>query len=209
MNHHAKPYLNLRKRLAAFACIAALALSACTSEPAAVDPGEPPLLGADIGGEFELVNSSGETVRWSDFDGTYRTVYFGYAFCPDFCPNDMAQLTRGFNLLKERAPDKAAQVIPIFITIDPERDTPEVVGEFTSAFSDDLIGLSGSPEQIRTAADVFRIPYSRGREFGDGQYLMNHPTYTMLFNRNGEPVAFIPTDEGPEAVAAELKKWVN
>ncbi|MFL0357551.1 SCO family protein [Erythrobacter sp. GH1-10] len=172
-------------------------------------PEEPPLAGADIGGDFELVNSAGETVRWSDFQGRYRTVYFGYTFCPDFCPNDMSQLARGLKKLAETEPDKAAKIQPIFITIDPERDTPDVVGQFASAFSDDLVGLTGTPEQVKAAADAFRIPYSRGQELDNGQYLMDHPVYTMLFGPAGEPLALIPTDEGPDAVAAELEKWVN
>lgn len=167
------------------------------------------MTGADIGGEFELIGSEGQTVRWSDFDGQYRAVYFGYTYCPDYCPNDMSQLARGLKKLGQEKPEKIAKIAPIFISIDPERDTPDVMGQFASAFSDDLVGLTGTTEQVKAAADAFRIPYGRGRELGGGQYLMDHPTYTMLFSPGGEPMAFIPTDQGPDAVAAEFDKWVN
>lgn len=207
MNHRAKPYPNLSQAFAGLLIAAGLALSACTAEPAA--PEEPPLAGADIGGDFELINSAGETVRWTDFEGKYRIVYFGFAYCPDICPNDMSKMTRGLNIAIERKPDLAHKIQPMFITIDPERDTPEVVGEFASAFSENLLGLTGTPEQIRAAADAFRVYYERGEDLGNGQYLMNHSAIVYLFGPKGEPLATLPTDLGPEAVAAEIEKWVN
>ncbi|MEM9501509.1 MAG: SCO family protein [Pseudomonadota bacterium] len=170
---------------------------------------EPPLAGADIGGSFELTNSTGETVRWEDFDGKYRIVYFGFAYCPDICPNDMSQLTRGLKKLDETAPEKVAEIQAMFITIDPARDTPKVVGEFTSAFSDNLMGLTGTPEQIKAAADTFRVYYERGEDLGEGHYLMNHSNIVYLFGPSGEPLATLPTDQGPDAVAAEIDKWVS
>jgi protein SCO1/2 len=139
---------------ALIASLLALLVVACRAE---APPGEPPLAGAAIGGPFELVNSAGETVRWSDFDGQYRMVYFGYAYCPDVCPLDVQRMVRGYERFKQDEPALAAQVQPIFITIDPQRDTPEVVGEFTRAFSDDLIGLTGTPEQVDRAAKAFSV----------------------------------------------------
>lgn len=207
MNHHAKPSPKLP--LSALALAAAFALSACGGAPASEVPTQPPLAGADIGGDFELTSSTGETVRWGDFDGQYRIVYFGFAYCPDICPNDMSQLTRGLKKLGETAPEKVAAIQPMFITIDPDRDTPEVVGEFTSAFSDNMMGLTGTPEQIKDAADTFRIYYERGEDLGEGQYLMNHSNIVYLFGPSGEPLATLPTDQGPDAVAAEIDKWVN
>ncbi|MEM7666551.1 MAG: SCO family protein [Pseudomonadota bacterium] len=207
MNHHAKPSPKLS--FSALALAAALALSACGGAPATEAPTQPPLAGADIGGDFELTSSTGETVRWDDFDGQYRIVYFGFAYCPDICPNDMSQLTRGLKKLAETAPEKVAAIQPMFITIDPDRDTPEVVGEFTSAFSDDMMGLTGTPAQIKDAADTFRVYYERGEDLGEGQYLMNHSNIVYLFGPSGEPLATLPTDQGPDAVAAEIDKWVN
>ncbi len=185
----------------------AFAVAACS--PTAEPPAEPPLAGADIGGPFELVNKDGETVRWQDFDGQYRIVYFGFTYCPDICPNDVQRMSQGLRMFAESDPESAAQVQSIFISVDPERDTPEIVGEFAAAFSDDLIGLTGSPEQVKTAADNFRVFYSRGEDTPGGGYLVDHSAVVYLFGPSGEPLATLPTDMGAQAVAAELAKWVS
>jgi protein SCO1/2 len=170
---------------------------------------EPPLAGAAIGGPFTLTDSSGRTVRWSDFDGKYRIVYFGYTYCPDVCPLDMQRLMQGFASYKKEHPELAAQIVPMFISVDPARDTPKVVGEFTHAFSDDLLGLTGSPEQVAQAAKAFAIYYEKGKPNAEGGYLVNHSTQTYLMGRKGEPIALVPIDEGPQAVAESLEKWVS
>ena len=183
------------------------ALSGC-GQGSGPDLAEAPLAGADIGGEFELVNSAGEIVRWSDFEGKWRIVYFGYTFCPDICPVDVQRIVRGLKAFADDEPEAAANLVPIFITVDPARDTPEVVGEFTAAFSPQLVGLTGSEEQVKQAADTFRIFYNRGAGT-DAGYLMDHSTVTYLFGPDGQPVATLPTDQGAKAVAAELAKWVR
>ena len=185
--------------------VLAVLLAACNAQDAA----EPPLAGAAIGGPFELVDSSGDTVRWSDFDGQYRIVYFGYAYCPDVCPLDVQRMMQGYARFKEENPELAAQVQPIFVTIDPERDTPEVVGEFTSAFSDDLIGLTGTPEQVDKAAKAFSVYYAKGEMSEGGGYLMDHSRAAYLMGPEGDPIALLRVDEGPAAVAADLEKWVS
>lgn len=189
--------------------IAAVALTLAGCGAAEAPPAEPPLAGADIGGAFELVNANGETVRWSDFDGRYRMVYFGYTYCPDICPTDAQRMMQGHRIFAEQTPELAAKITPIFISVDPERDTPQVVGEFAAAFSDDLIGLTGTPEQVKAAADRFRVFYSRGETTAGGGYLVDHSNIVYLFGPKGEPLATLPTDQGAEAVAAELAKWVN
>ena len=169
-------------------------LAACDAGAPAPPPEEPPLAGADIGGPFELTGEDGKTYRWSDFDGRYRIVYFGYAYCPDVCPTDVQRMR---------------QIQPIFITVDPARDTQEVVGEFTDAFHPRLLGLTGTPEQVEAAADVFRVYYQKGADQPGGGYLMDHSNFTFLFGPDGAPLATLPTDLGPEAVAEELAKWVR
>ena len=170
---------------------------------------EPPLAGAAIGGPFELVDSEGRTVRWSDFDGRYRMVYFGYAYCPDICPYDVQRMMQGFAAFKQAEPALAAQVQPIFITIDPVRDSPAKVGEFTAAFSDDLLGLTGTAEQVDQAAKAFAVYYAKGEDAGNESYLMDHSRAGYLMGRRGEPIALLPVEQNAEAVAAELAKWVS
>ncbi|MEL7189869.1 MAG: SCO family protein [Pseudomonadota bacterium] len=211
MNTQAKPSDQItrnpvRNALAAI-CALGLSLAACTNEPMPSE--DPPLAGATIGGEFELEGPDGKTVRWADFKDQYRIVYFGYAFCPDICPTDVQRMIQGLNIASERTPDIEYSVTPIFISIDPERDTRAVVDEFTNAFSNRLIGLTGTPEQIRAAADAFKVYYERGDDVGDGSYLMNHSNVVYLFDMEGKPLATLPVDLGPEAVADEIEKWVS
>jgi protein SCO1/2 len=202
MNRINKPSLLIPALIAA----AALALAGCS---AAVPAAEPPLAGADIGGEFALTASDGRTVRWGDFAGKYRVVYFGYAFCPDICPTDMQRVAQGLKVLKGSDPAKAAKIQPLFITIDPERDTQKVVGEFATAFSPDIIGLTGTPEQIAAAAKAFRVFYAKGEAVAGGGYLVDHSNIVYLFGPDGEPLATLPVDQGANAVAAELDRWVS
>jgi protein SCO1/2 len=189
-----------------FAAIA-LTLSACDTAPA--EPLEPPLAGASIGGEFELTSSTGETTRWEDFAGQYRIVYFGFTYCPDICPTDVQRLSQGLAQFERAKPELGAQVQPIFISVDPERDTPEVVGEFIANFHPRLVGLTGTAEQVKAAADAFRVFYSRGETTPGGGYLVDHSAIVYLFGPDGEPLATLPTDQGAEAVATELAKWVS
>ncbi len=189
----------------------ALALTACGNGLSAPQPPleQAPLHGAAIGGPFALTGSDDRTVQWSDFAGQWRIVYFGYAYCPDICPTDVQRMTQGPSLYARTDPELAANIQPIFISLDPERDTPAVVGEFTNAFSDRLIGLTGTNEQIKAAADAFKVYYQRGEDTPGGGYLVDHTNITYLFDPEGNPVATLPVDLGPEAVARELARWVR
>jgi protein SCO1/2 len=184
----------------------ALLPSACGRESAPAE--RPPLAGAAIGGDFTLFDKTGKTVRWSDFAGKWRIVYFGYTFCPDACPLDMQTTMQGFNRFAKDHAALADQVQPIFITIDPARDTPARVGEFAAAFSPRLLGLTGTQAQVDAAAKAFVAYHTKGKET-QGGYLMDHSRSVILFDREGKPVAILPTDKGAEAVAAELAKWVH
>ncbi len=188
----------------------ALGLASCGWGDAGDGAAEaPPLAGAAIGGDFALVNSEGQTVRWADFAGQWRIVYFGYTFCPDVCPVDAQAIGQGLTLFAKEAPDRAERVTPIFITIDPERDTPQAVGEFVANFHPRMVGLTGTEAQIAKAADAFVVYHEKGAESAGGGYLMNHSNAAMLFDPDGNPVALLPTNEGAAAVAEELAKWVR
>jgi protein SCO1/2 len=189
--------------------LAVLALLSACDVPAAETQDQPPLAGAAIGGPFELVNAKGETVHWADFDGKYRMIYFGYAYCPDVCPFDVQRMMRGYEKVKADNPELAAQIAPIFVTIDPERDTSQVVGEFASAFSDDLIGLTGTPEQVDRAAKAFAVYYAKGEANERGGYLMDHSRSAYLMDREGKPLALLPVEQSGDAVAAEIEKWTS
>jgi len=185
----------------------AVLLSACHAQPQA-SADDPPLAGAAIGGDFTLVGKDGKPVRWADFQGHYRVVYFGYTFCPDACPTDVATTIRGLNLFAHDHAALAAKVQPIFISIDPARDTPAVVGQFAAAFSPRLIGLTGTQAQVDRAARAFAVYYARGKATAGG-YLMDHSRVVYLMGPNGQPIDMLPADKGAPAVAATLAKWVR
>ena len=198
--------MNRRAMTKHFALAAALslALAACNAAPSET----PPLAGSTIGGAFTLADKNSKPVRWADFAGKYRMVYFGYSFCPAACPTDVAVMMRGFARFDKASPALGAKIQPIFISIDPARDTPAVVGEFSAAFSPRLLGLTGTEAQVAAAAKGFGVYYAKGTQSAGG-YLMDHTRYAYLMGPQGEPIAMLPVDKGADAVAAELSKWVK
>lgn len=186
----------------------ALLLAACGG---ATEGGtqQPPLAGARIGGAFALTDGKGQTVRDTDFAGRYRIVYFGYTFCPDVCPVDLQKIAAGLKAFEGAHPKLGAKVVPIFITVDPERDTPEVVGRYVAAFHPRMIGLTGSPQAIAEVARAYAVPFAKREEPGASEYLMDHGTQAYLMDPDGKPVALLPTDGDPQAIARELERWVR
>lgn len=170
---------------------------------------EPPLRGARIGGPFSLVSQDGRLVSDRDLAGRYRLIYFGYSYCPDVCPTDLLSIGQGLSKFEKADPKRAARVQPIFISIDPERDTPAVLKPYVAAFHPRLIGLTGSPAQIAAVARRYGIFYARRQEAGASEYLMDHSRQATLFGPEGEPIALLPQDEGAGAVAAALDRWVQ
>lgn len=207
MNRNAKPH---RRFAAAVAAATLVLLAGCGAEPA---PGPSPdgvdLRGAAIGGDFTLTGHNGEEVRWDQFAGQYRLVYFGFTYCPDICPTDIQRISQGLTEFEKAHPELGAKVRPIFITVDPERDTVAVVKEFVANFHPRLIGLTGTPSQIEAAKKAFGVSASRDPEGPDGNYNISHTTFTYLFDVDGEPLGIIPTDKQAAGVTAELEQWVR
>ncbi|KQM62414.1 MULTISPECIES: SCO family protein [unclassified Sphingomonas] len=185
----------------------ALALAACGSAPEPAPTA--PLAGARIGGPFVLTDGQGRVVRDTDFAGKWRIMYFGYTYCPDVCPVDVQNIAAGVKAFEAEEPELGAKVVPIFITVDPERDTPAVVGKFVSAFHPRMVGLTGSAQAIADAARAYGVTYAKQQSPGATEYLMDHSRTAILMNPRGQPVALLPQEESGEAVAAELKKWVR
>lgn len=170
---------------------------------------EAPLAGAAIGGDFTLTGEDGNPVSWKDFTGQYRIIYFGYAYCPDICPTDVQRAMAGLKKFEADQPELGAQIQPLFVSVDPARDTPAVLTEFTANFHPRLIGMTGDEAALQDAARKFAVTFSKGAEQPGGGYLMDHLTVTYLFGPDGEPIAMLPTDQGADAVKAELEKWVR
>ena len=160
--------------------------------------------GVTVGGPFTLTDTAGHTVTDADYRGRWMLVYFGYTFCPDVCPTELQTVAGALDALGP----EAAKLAPIFITIDPARDTPAKVGEFAAAFSPRLLGLTGTPAQVDQAAKAFAVYYARGKETTGG-YLMDHSRIAYLMGPDGQPIDMLPLDKGPQATADDLAIWVK
>jgi protein SCO1/2 len=194
--------MNIRAPLAA----AALLLGGCGAAP---PPEQPPLAGARIGGAFALTDQDGRPRTDRDFAGKWRVMYFGYTFCPDVCPTDVQNIGAGLRRFEADDATRAATVVPVFVTIDPVRDTPAAIKPFVTAFHPRMVGLTGTPEAIAALAKSYAAYFTKGADAPGGGYLMDHSRQAYLMDPQGAPVALIPQDKGPEAVAAELARWVR
>jgi protein SCO1/2 len=160
--------------------------------------------GGDIGGPFTLLNTTGQTVTDAEVLAKPSLVYFGYTFCPDVCPFDMARNVEAVDLLAERGLD----VTPVFISIDPERDTPEALADYASNMHPQLIALTGSAEQIKAASQAYKT-YYRKQPAEDEFYLVDHSTFTYLMLPGAGFVDFfrreITSDQMADSVACFLE----
>lgn len=184
-------------------------LAGCSPAAPTTDQRQAPLAGAKIGGPFTLIDQDGRTRTERDFAGKYRIMYFGYTFCPDVCPTDMGVLAGAMRLIDKSDPALARRIVPIFVTVDPARDTPQVLKQFVSAFDPRMVGLTGSPQAIDKTAKEFAVFYQKGDSAPGGGYLMQHSSQTYLMDPAGKPLALLPTDQGPQAVAAEIERWAK
>ena len=153
---------------------------------------------AAIGGPFELLDGTGAVVTDKDVISGPTLVYFGYTFCPDVCPFDVARNAIAVDLLDEQGHD----VTPLFISIDPDRDTPDAVAAYAADMHPKMIGLTGSAEQVKAASQAYKTYYSKGEGEGDF-YLMNHSTFTYLMFPARGLATYFSRDASPEDIAKE------
>jgi protein SCO1/2 len=158
---------------------------------------------ADIRADFALIDHTGAPVADEDLRGQWLLVFFGFTNCPDVCPTTMAEIAAARDML---GPD-AAKLRPVLITVDPERDTPEALGEYVAAFDADALGLTGSPEAVAAAANSFRAYFRKASNPSapDG-YSMDHTTYLYLIGPDGAYVDFYRYGIGADALVADLRK---
>ncbi|UWQ41333.1 SCO family protein [Leisingera aquaemixtae] len=157
-----------------------------------------------IGGAFELINSRGETVTDKDVITEPSIVYFGYTFCPDVCPMDAARNADAVDLLAERG----ISATPVFISIDPDRDTPEAVGDFAANLHEKMIGLTGSLEQVRAASKAYKT-YFKKNEGDEDYYLVDHSTFSYLVLPEEGFVEFFRRDETAEQMAGKAACFIE
>ncbi|ABS61637.1 Classical-complement-pathway C3/C5 convertase [Parvibaculum lavamentivorans DS-1] len=161
---------------------------------------------ARVGGPFTLVDQTGKTVTEADFRGRYMLIYFGFTFCPDVCPTELAIMAAALDALG----DDAEKVQPIFITVDPERDTPEVMARYVPLFHPRLIGLTGSPEQIAEVANAYHVFYRKAEDESSSQdYTMDHSSIVFLMGPDGEYLKLFPPATAPEKMAADIASHIE
>jgi protein SCO1/2 len=159
-----------------------------------------------IGGPFTLQDGSGKPVTDRDFRGKYMLVYFGYTFCPDVCPTTLTAVADAMDKLGPAA----ARIQPLFITVDPKRDTPAVVKQYAAAFGPSIEGLTGTPDEIAKAAKEYRVYYAEHRTGpGPDDYSMDHSSVLYLMSPDGTFVAPVRADQSGEEIAANLKKLMG
>jgi len=186
-----------------------VALLFLLSDCAGADSTKPPLEGARIGGPFALTDQDGRAATDKSYAGRYRIMYFGYTFCPDVCPTDMANLARGLKAFAARDAARGAKTKLIMVSVDPARDTPAVMKSFTRAFGTDIVGLTGTPQAIEATAKAYGVAYSVPPGQPKGSYLVDHSRVAYLMDPDNKPLALVPQDGTPAQIADELGKWIR
>lgn len=152
-----------------------------------------------IGGPFTLTDTTGKTVTEADFRGRWMLIYFGYTFCPDVCPTELQAMAASLDQLGPLA----TQIRPVFITVDPQRDTPTALADYVKLFDDRLVGLTGTSAQIAAVAKAYRVYFARVDAKAGDAYLMDHSSFLYLMGPDGKLRQLIkPGLAGPELAGA-------
>lgn len=158
----------------------------------------------DIGTDFRLPDQHGKIRSLADFRGKLVLLYFGYTFCPDVCPTDVLSIAQGIRMLGARGD----AVQPVFVTLDPERDTAAVLGPYLTAFHPRFLALRGSEVEVRLITDAFRVYYRKTRPPGSSTYLIDHTAYIFLLDREGKYLSFFPPSTSAARIAEFLRDYL-
>ncbi|HLR12695.1 MAG TPA: SCO family protein [Burkholderiaceae bacterium] len=160
------------------------------------------LSGTDYGKALSMPDTTGELRTLEDFSGKVTVVFFGFTQCPDICPTALAEMAHTLELLD----DQANNVQVVFITVDPERDTPEILQEYVQAFDDRFMGLTGSDKQLEKTAKSFKVYYARAPENATEDYSMDHSASFYVFDQKGEPRVLISGDAPADEIASDIRQ---
>jgi protein SCO1/2 len=157
-----------------------------------------------IGGPFSLTDHTGKRVTEKDFAGKFMLVFFGYTYCPDICPGELQVISAAMDQLGE----KGRKVTPVFVTVDPERDTVSQMKSYVENFHPRLVGLTGTAEEVRAAAKAYRVYYSKARDASASDYLMDHSSAVYLMSPAGEYLAHFAYGTGVDKMAEGIAKFL-
>ena len=155
-----------------------------------------------VGGPFKLTDPEGRQWSLSDFQGKLVLLYFGFTYCPDVCPTDLAAIGQ---LVRSLGPD-GDQLQPVFVTLDPQRDTPTVLRAYAPSFHPRIISLTGSEEEIRRVATAYKVYFEKVRPPGTSTYFIDHTAYTFLLGRDGGFITLFPPGTPPERMAVMVRE---
>jgi protein SCO1 len=161
-------------------------------------------LASAIGGSFHLIDQNGKAVSDADLKGKWQLIFFGYTHCPDACPTALNEIALALDQLGEKRSDIAV----VFITVDPERDTPEVMKSYVQSFDAPIIALTGSADAVAQAAKAYRVYYAKHPR-GDGDYDMDHSAVIYVMNPEGRFTATFTPDSTADAIAQRLQKLIS
>lgn len=160
-----------------------------------------------IGGPFALVDQNGQARTEKDFADRYMLIYFGYTFCPDVCPTALQVMSQALDRLD---PKVAAKIVPIFITIDPGRDTAAQLASYVGNFHPRLVGLTGTPEQVAAAARAYRVYYAKSKDnAGAADYLMDHSSVVFLMGPGGTYLTHFTHSTPPDKMAESISGYAG
>ena len=157
-----------------------------------------------IGGPFALIDHTGKPRTDADFRGKLMLVYFGFTYCPDICPTDLQNI----GLALDKLGPAAETVQPLFITVDPERDTPAHLADYVTMFHPRLIGLTGDAASIRKAADAYKVYYAKVLSEKGDDSTVDHTAFIYLMDRAGKYLGFFPPGTAPERIAESIRPWL-
>jgi len=159
---------------------------------------------AQVGGPFSLIDQNGMRRTDADFRGKFMLVFFGYTFCPDVCPTTLAAESEAFRILGT----SAERIVPVFISVDPKRDTPDIMKAYLSAFGPQFVGLTGTDEEIAAAAGAYRVYYKSNAADGP-DYTVDHSSVIYVMGPDGAFITNYGLDDGPDAIADDLRRRLS
>ena len=161
---------------------------------------------SQVGGPFDLVTHGGRDVTQAYFNDKPKLIYFGFTFCPSICPTELQKMAAALEELDE---EQAKQIYPLFITVDPDRDTPKVMKDYVTMFHDRLTGLTGTQSQIETVMDQYKVYASRVETEGATDYTMDHSSYIYLMSADNNLVKIFDRGDSAEKVAEGIRTYLD